>query len=336
MRICLPITLGLLLVPGTARPQAQASLSGPVLGYVWNRSAAVVQPILGIPGSSTLGAALEVGAALRTAVISPAQNYVLAVGADSGRVFVVDLQTASLMPLDGARPAPDRMVLSPTGTAAALYYQDTGAVQVITGLPDAPSVAALDASGLPRPLTALAISDQDGIVLLAASAGDSGALFLLKAGTGPQLVAPLGQASAVRFLENSHDALIADSARSEIVLVRDVAGAAGRMVLAGEQDGIVKPIDVAAFNHNQRVLATSTSAVALLALDGSVPSLLPSSGNLTGISQLGAGAVFRLSEPSGDPMVLLDAGNDQPRLLFVPAEPQAASRIRVPRARSQQ
>src|SRR5712692_8145017 len=68
----------LLLALAGANAQTPPRVKGPVLGYVWDQGSSGLRPILGIPGSSTLGPLLDLGVSIRLAEISPAQDYALA------------------------------------------------------------------------------------------------------------------------------------------------------------------------------------------------------------------------------------------------------------------
>jgi hypothetical protein len=308
----------LLLMAGVSYAgQVQSPVTGPILGYMWDRGAGGLRPILGIPGSSTLGPIADAGAALAAAEIAPGQDYALAVAAGSGSVLLIRLNgPLSATAIDGIPAGPERIILSPSGASAAIYYADRHRIQLLSGLPDAPSLGnAIDIAALPALITAVAVNDGDGLVLVAAP----GALYAAGAGlAAPVLVAPIGRASNIAFLQNSRDAVAADYDRNEIILIRDVTGAAQRVVLAGEREGIAKPIAVAVSNQNQQVLAASAGAVAMLGLDGGPPTLVACPCSLSGLHRLKGEAVFRLNDPSSDPMYLLDAGAAQPRVLFVP------------------
>lgn len=322
----------LLLAPVAAK--SQVPITGPILGYVWDPAAAGIRPILGIPGSSTLGPTLDVGVTLRSAQVSPRQDYALALPTEPGRFVIVDLPAGrvSAALADGATP--DHVTLSPTGASALLYYHDRRSVRVITGLPAAPSAAGeFDLSGLPAPVTAMAINDPGDTVLVAVSPG----LYALTAGREPLLVSAAGQISAISFFGNSHHALFADYSHNEVVWMRDVAGAAERIVLAGENDGIAKPISVAAFSDDRRVLVASAASAAMLDLAGGPPALVTCQCNISGLYRLKGESLFRLNAPSRDPMFLLDAGAAEPRILFIPSlakeGPGISTAVQTPRGR---
>ncbi|SRR5579884_417386 len=310
-----------LLCSSLVSARADGLVSGPTLGYLWDQQRAGLRPILGIPGASVVGPVMDLGGAFRSVEVSPGQEYALAVAAGSGKVLLVDLRTGppAGREIDGALVNPARIIFSPGGKFAGLYDSQLRSVQVIGGLPDAPAIAGTaDLSGLPSVLTAMAISDPDGLVLAAASESRSGSVFAVSPGKPPRFVAQVGRASALSFVDGSQDALIADYDRSELLLVRDVPGAAQTLTLAGPADGIAKPIGIASAGGEGRVLAVSESQITMLDSNGGPSTALPCACSLSGIHRMNGKAVFRLDSAAGSPL-LLDAGASSPRILFVPS-----------------
>src|SRR5579885_2257027 len=163
--------------------QPQALIAGPGFGFVYDEAARGLKPLLGNPAA---------------AVISPRQDYALAVTASDRGVVLVRLdgnspQTSSLSLLPAS---PDRLTLSPGGGAAALYYAAARNIQVITGLPDAPVFSSVDAAALPGAPDVLAVSD-DGQALLAGFNGASSGQVYLLAGAAPQAVFEAGCIAAI-------------------------------------------------------------------------------------------------------------------------------------------
>lgn len=333
MRRCALVLLFVLLLASLpAVSGGDSAVAGPVLGYLWDQAASGLRPIFGIPGSSVLGAPLNTGARLAWAEVSPRQNYALGVSSDLQRLILLDLRSDAPSSLDigaaGSSTAglnPERIVISSSGAWAGLYYSDSRLVQIFSGLPDAPALAGTtDLSSLPGVLTAIAISDQGGLVLAAVSQGETGSLFAISPGATPRFVGAVGRASALSFVDGSLDAVIADYGRNEIVMIRNVTGDAGRLVLAGPNDGISKPVAISAESNGQRVFAAVETGVVVLGAGGQ-PALLPCLCSPSGLYRLQGSSVFRLNEPSGNPLLLLDAGVGGPRVLFVASGGSAAS-----------
>lgn len=333
MRRCVfELAIALILASAPVVCRGETAVAGPLLGYLWDQQAAGLRPILGIPGSSILGSTLNAGAGLTKVEVSPRQDYGLGLSSDLQQLILLDLRSGapSSQAIGAAGSGLERIVLSPTGAWAGLYYSDIRSVQIISGLPDAPSLTGTaDLSSLPGVLTAIAISDQDGLVMAAVSQGDAGSVFAVSPGAAPRFIAALGRASAISFVDGSQDALIADYDRNELLLIRNVTGSADRLVLAGPNDGISKPVAISAERNGQRVFAAVETGVVVLGLDGA-PAVLPCSCSPSGLYRLQGSSVFRLNEASGNPLLLLDAGAAGPRILFVAAGDAQLSTQPVP------
>ena len=322
---------------------AKEPIRGPVLGYTFDRRTKALSPIFGVPGASYVGEPLDLGFQLATAEISPFQNYVLGVEVTSEAVWLIDVRGdfAVARPLSGVAAGVDRIVLSPNGDAAGLYDRQVRQVQILIGLPDRLSLQKkIDLSTLPGVLTALAISDDGGTLLAAVSAGDTGSVFALGPQQQPRLITAVGRVLAMTFLNHAPDALIADYDRNEIALIQEVNGAARWILLASESDGIVRPIAVAASADDRRTFAASAAeqVVAAIPTEGGVATSMTCHCTPTGLYRLNGDSIFRMTEASDAPLFLLDAGQGDLRIVFVPPNesspaPDTVSRL-PPRARS--
>ncbi len=298
-----------------------ARISGPVLGYVLDGEAAGVRPIFGLPGAATLGPLLDLGGEIHRAAIAQQMDYLLAAIGPERRVTLLRnlAGEVSSTPVAEAVPAPDRILLSPAGSAAALLYADRGLVQVVAGLPDAPAVSrTLELASLPAGAKVWAVSDDGNSLLLSAATGDSEGLYLFDAEGNLRLLLPTGEASAAVFLGAGTEVVLADSLRNAVYRV----SAEGEVtLLAGERDGISKPTAVSVSRDRSRVFVVNEGSGTIAALDltGGPPSLVSCDCALTRLEPLQGNAVFRLTDLSGEPMWLLDGGAPEARVVFVPA-----------------
>lgn len=299
-------------------------LPPPVLGFVFDPVAESLRPIQGIPGASTLGAPLQITLPVTDAKIAPGQDFALAIFGSERVPAVLRLgsgDAAAMRGIDGTLPAPTGVFLSPSGTAAALYYQDKRKVQVLAGLPSFPSVVReMVVSHLPLELTALSISDDAEALLLGFSEWGAGSVFLLTADGVEQFVLGLGQASAIAFLANSRNALVADGGEDKIYMVRESGGAIETFVIADERDGLSGPTGLVVAGDNRWVFAVNSERGVIVRLDltGGSPRLFSCPCHPTGLHRLAGSFVFRLTEPSEDPMWLLDGNPSDSRIVFVP------------------
>ena len=106
-----------------------------------------IRPVYGIPAAAAVSAPLDSGQDFDLIAISPNQDFALVTGASSGAVLIAT-PGAAATPLPGAASSPDRIVLSPGGSAAALWFASTGHLQIVSGLPGSPSVREVDATFL--------------------------------------------------------------------------------------------------------------------------------------------------------------------------------------------
>ena len=179
------VTLGGLLLPCLAAAQApNYAVSGPALGLVADRASGAIRPILGTAGAATWGAPLAVDFATVQTAVAPGGDYALVVARDGFRVATVRAAGGAVqwLALAGTDSAPDLVAFSPRGRAAALYYQASRRLVVLSGLRDGAAQAAeVDTTSLPAAPSLLAVSEDASSLLVAIAEGDSTALYFLPA-----------------------------------------------------------------------------------------------------------------------------------------------------------
>jgi len=292
-------------------------VGGPALGYVLDGGSGI-RAIQGIPGASLLGRRVPLGLEMAAAEVSPRQDYVLAVAAADGTVAVVELGAATLAPrpVPGASPAPDRLILSPTGRAALLVYGRAGSAQILTGLPSDIAVAPLDLASLPEAPGALAVSDDGTAVLASTAAG----LFAIVKGEARALPSA-GAVSALAFTPGAMDALAAGP--GHVSALSSIGGQPAWRTLATLPEDAGTPLAVA--TAVRRALVAVSGAVIAVDLESGAATKFPCAG-VTGLAPL-SGEAFRLTEMSGDPLWLIDGGGAEPRLLFIPPAAPASEEV---------
>src|SRR5437899_111854 len=121
---------------------AQSSIEGPILGFIPENEGTLISPIIGVPGASILTDRLEFNMDFRGVVLSPKQNYAIAMRAENGEAVVIDFTAPAtgVRVISGTRGGPGDVAISPTGSAAAIYDGTSGRIQVIGSLPQAPEV----------------------------------------------------------------------------------------------------------------------------------------------------------------------------------------------------
>ncbi|HEV2448658.1 MAG TPA: hypothetical protein VGS58_22145, partial [Candidatus Sulfopaludibacter sp.] len=136
-------SLAMLLVLAVSALLAQTGLvAGPVSGYVFDRPAHALRPVLGVAGASVLGDGVDFGFPILAAYVAPRLDTAVVVGANrSLHLFKLNGTAAAEVVVNGWSGAPEGVAFSPSGTAAAVFA--AGRVQMLLGLPDAPRLAGI-------------------------------------------------------------------------------------------------------------------------------------------------------------------------------------------------
>jgi hypothetical protein len=325
-----PILFAIFFVAASLLP-AQGSLSGPSLGFFFDPQAQTIRNLRGIPGSAVAGESLALGYPVANAVFSPAQDYALATGGDGSiNLIVLGGPTITTQVVTAVPSAPDHIVISPAGQAAAFAYGTS--VKVLTGLPGsldqvANQVVDIDMSALPSTPSGLAVSD-DGAVLLVSIPGDpqssspGGVFAFNRDGSGPRFLARQA-ASDVSFIGASHDALITDGNANSVTALQDAGGAATLQWIFVD-DRLPAPSVARVSMDGQRVLVGSVGSakngtIALLNRDGSAPLFLACACSPNQMAPL-SGSIYQLTDTASGLLWIMDLTQD-PRLLFVPIPP---------------
>jgi hypothetical protein len=301
--------------------QDQSAINGPILGFIEDPNGASIQPIRGVLGASVLGQPLVLGSEIRNAVISPKQDYSLAIRTDGGEVVLIPLGSdpVRLDSLSGVHAGATRIAISPSGTAAAVFGQDR-TVQSIRRLPDTPElVFQFDVSDIPGNLQGLAVADDGTLALLNFMTPDDAALWVVSS-NGSRWVLPAQRPSAATFLTNRHDVVIADDAAQEVFLLSNIDQEASRFSVASFGDGFRAFSGVAASDDGLHVFVTSrkSETVTLIDLERGLSVALPCQCQATGFRALKGTSVFRLSDLTDSPIAILDASSAEPRIIVLP------------------
>lgn len=310
------IATGIVLYTALALPLwSQSPIRGPMLGWVWDARQESIRPILGIAGSSVLGKGAEVGFAVKHAAMQPGSEQALAVGGDARELYALDLRAEPVQARKLEAPGgAQTIVLSPRGTAAAVWYGESKKLLIVTAWDGAaPGIREIDLSVEGKPAR-WAVSDDGG--LLAALYGEQRRALLVD-GDGNRWSLPKeGDFSALAFLERSRDLLVA--AEDGIFLVtnsganstlRRVSEVVAAPAVAASDSGRVLALDPA----NQTVLEFGLES-------GEVRSAeCPCAP--TGLVRMTSGGVFRLNEYAKGPLWLVEIRDSGLRTLFVPPDP---------------
>lgn len=308
----LPIAASVSLA-AVLQAQPQGTIDGPVAGYVFDKAARALRPVLGLPGASTLGSPIK-GYRVDQAFIAPKLDSVVGVTSEGAfRLVRMHDGIVSEMAVGGLAPAGSQysVAFSPSGTSVALYAGNR--VQLIVGLPDAPAVGgSIDLTGADQP-SALAVSDDARTLLL--SIGNSIRFFESYADMGKLIdIAP---GALVAFAPGGHDAAVADTSAG-VVLFHDLAGPGASQLIAPPDENTAAFAAVAFSSDGKALFLASSAAQAVTQLDlaGGSRTVIPCGCSPTVLARMGN--VFRLTELTRDPLWLLDAPESAPRVVFVP------------------
>jgi len=188
------------------------------MGYLPEDGGAL-RPMYGIPAAGSVGDPLAVDRALSRIEVSPDQTRALALAVDTTALMLWVPGAASTVHIQGSASAPDRIVFSPSGTAAALWFSTAQRIQVISGLSATPSVREFDASFLGADPSGFAVSD-DGKWVVGAW---SSSVYAFGPDGRTNVLPVDGPAEALCFFHGRAD--VAVITPTQVVIVTDIAGA---------------------------------------------------------------------------------------------------------------
>jgi hypothetical protein len=331
-----------------------ASVAPPVLSFIVDTTQGV-RPVIGIPGAASIINPLELGFPVVRAAVATGQDYVLATTTEGGWPTLLQLRGGTIIvrsaaafadsqqrsrqvecereadtPLgkrlrmmscsnapsgDDSGATIDRIALSSSGSAVALFSDSRHLVFAFTNLSQSPMLVGKFQVGELGTVSAFAISDDGRSVVVGVSNGDAGGLFLLAQDHPAQLIAQMRHPSAIAFLRNSQDAVIADDVENKVYMLSQ-----GQVFpLATAESGIAGPVGIAVSGDNRKAFIGNrqSGSVMTIALNGTIEGLTYCNCTLTGLHATRADSVFRLSDFSGGPILLFD-GTSTPRMIFVP------------------
>jgi DNA-binding beta-propeller fold protein YncE len=305
---------------------ACGQLRGPVMGYLPEDGA--LRPMFGIPAAGSVGDPLAVDRPLSRIEVSPDQTRALALAADTTALMLWAPGAASTVHIQGSASAPDRIVFSPSGTAAALWFSSAQRIQVISGLSATPSVREFDASFLGGDPAGFAVSD-DGKWVVGAWSSRVYAL----GPDGRVAVLPVdGPAEALCFFHGRADVAVITT--TQVVIVTDIAGAAvPNVIWTKPNDPLADPAAAphaqvavgfaVSFDNNYLSIAGNLGALATFDLTAGTSIGGDCACSPTGLFGMG-GSLFRLTGLQDGTVKVFDASTNE--IWFVPlAAPAAAS-----------
>ena len=108
---------------------ACAQVGAPLMGYL--PDGGTLRTMSGIPAAGSVGAAIAPGGVFSRIEVAPDQTKALAVAADTGAVMLYTMSSGASVAVQGVASAPDRIIFSPSGTAAGLWFSNTRHFQLL-------------------------------------------------------------------------------------------------------------------------------------------------------------------------------------------------------------
>jgi hypothetical protein len=317
------VLLPIFFLSASLSSQVPFSLATPVLGYVFDAADRGLKPIVGIPGNAMIGSPMDVAFPITRAQILPDNRHVIAASDANPELVVLHLESnpVSVNSIADMPPGPDRIGLSPHGSAAAFYYGYSRTVFIVTGLPHAPIVSEkVDLSRFTDPLKAIAINEAGNCLLLVYSEREQDSIYSVPVGRGTRFLFSVVRLGAITFY-GDEDALVADSVANQLHAIRDVQGEATRVLLADSRDQVFQPVGIAVSNRNEIYVANAGSGtVVALEDDGGVLRVTECNCKVSGMRRL-RDSLFQLTGHPAEPIFLFEADTVQDRIFFVPAQP---------------
>jgi hypothetical protein len=312
IKVVMRLILCLACLPALLFPQ---SIAVPHSGITFDGNSETFRPVLGVAGASRLGDPLELRGELHNVGICSQQQFAIAAAGRDGVVTLLRLDTLKASELLPALlTGPSRLELSAACSAAVVYSAPASRLQIVTGLPAKPVLAADLTVDLPGSLYSLAISD-DGQLTVAAISGK--AICLLPAAGRPVSLLPIAGDAVVAFRGNQ-DVIVADRSSNTVTLVESAAASPAFTVLARPENGIDDPSAVWFDSRTSDILVANSgnSEVNILTVPGGSMSI----GCECQVNSLWplTDRTYQLQAPAPDqPLTILDLESSPPRIVFV-------------------
>ena len=315
LRIVATLVSVVLMVTSMRAAQSASSLSGPVLGYLFDRNTGKLRPVRGILGSATIGAPVEASFAISQLFPLDARYGIASIDSSSDLVaLTLAGGQSSTVVLAGIPANPTRGALSLQGSAAAFQYPGAQEVRIVTGLPLEPHQAAI--VPMDKAVTQMAVNHDGTVLVYAVREGEGEAIYAWTANSGnPRFVTSAVSVSGIA-ISRSGDAIVTDRGANEVFAIWDVAGGAVRRLLVNEKEGVSEPVGVALSSGN-RIYIANAGSVMVLDSNGRFLKAHACNCTISGMYPF-RDSVFRLTDDPGRTTFLLDTSFPDERIVFVP------------------
>lgn len=332
------VTVGLLLeITGCATHQpaspssggstavASTVTSGPILGYLWDKAADALRPIIGLPGASYLGQPVLTSGGYTSGTACAQKNFALLTGS-KGDISIASLPAGVGVQLAPELSAAQKIVISPACASALVYAAGSAQVLLIQGLPGSPTVKTIDLGGS-RQIVSAAVADTGSVLLASLQPSNSVTIDAIRSdGTLVPSLTALSAFGGMAFLPNADSAIFADAARNTVWLQNKLDAGVTPAQLAAGADGVAQPMAVAvSADAKWAVVLNSGSSILKLDLSKKLgPQKISCACSASELTPLAGNLTFRLSEAGAGPVWAFDGDAAEPRVVFIPGMQHAS------------
>ena len=295
---------------------AQPTLHGPVAGYVYNHASRSVRPLIGIPGSTSIGAAVlnEVD----WASIAPDGKWAW-ITKDGHSSLLRGLNDPVPVSVEGLIDAIDRVAWSPDGSLAVLYSSAGNQLQRVR-LSDAEIRADAPVDLSPWGQVATMAVDAAGQRIAVGITGSG--IYLLEGGQSPALLSPTPQPAAATFDDTGRRLYAIDLDQQRILEFVDGSGASEFASLAQPDGPAPNPVGMAVSGGGRYLLLADSAAHAVRVYDIAsrvLVNTIPLDFAPSRLEALSAGSTFLLNGDNSNEWLLVLDARQIPGVYFVPA-----------------
>lgn len=303
-----------------AAPADDVRVTGPRAGAVYDPRTQTIRSITGVAGASRLGDALA--DQIDAAAIAPNGKLALAVrDAALYSVSGLDGPDAVWTQLAPALAAIDRIVWNRDSSSAAVYSAANRSILLIRNFTDAaPGQITISLDSLTGDVTALSL-ENSGAAAIVALTGEAGGVYLVSPESPPALLASIARPTAMDFIHQDRDLIVADADTLQIFELRDYRGAAQLTPFAALPDGASQPIALATSPNSRFVFVADRACRCIPVYEYSTRTIMDRivlSAQPYFLTPVSNGRLFLVNSPAdgATPLWMLEPG-ETPAVYFV-------------------
>jgi hypothetical protein len=299
---------------------AQGQLSGPVSGFVYDKRSGAIRLINGLPGASTLGAALNLRP-LRAAVLRSDLDLAVGIDHESGAISIV--RNLSRQPserlYDGWLEEISGFSVDTSGKRLFVWSKSRSKLVVVSDLMNEPAVSAsMDTSVLGEVVCAGANND----LLLLGTGSESGAqLFAVAIASGslgaPEQAGSFRSVSAI-LVSESDNAFVADREADSVFSMTGLRDSRNVSLLVSARDGVSRPVSLYRYRNRLVVGNAGDSTALIVNTESREVSSVPLVSKPTQCQRLGVDGLIAMNEAGAHPVTMVDLAENMS--YFVPVD----------------